>query len=465
MFSTLAIYPDFEYDFQKNLLDWYEVPLVLILIFVINLWVNKKNKENFQPNFKFFVNAKIAGAIFITLLFNLYYAGGDTTAYFNDGRILNKIMIDHPDVGLKMLLLSGSPESWSTGEFDKYTEGLRFYYPENTWLLCKISAVLQLVTFRSMLCTAMLFGFFSARVIWKFYTLLCDIYPLAKNYFKWGILFIPSSIMWGSGIFKDTVSYASLSMIFVCVYYMVNGGAKSPIKNFIYLLLSCYLLFTVKSYILFSFLASMAIWIPFAIRRKIGNGFFRAIFGPLIFGSILTVGLLLYGALTSYLQNFAVEEILKTASKSGEYLKYVAELQDGSVYDIGTMDPTISGLLAKMPAAVNVTLFRPYIWESGKPIILVAALESTFILLWSLYIIILLNPFKSIYRIIKDPLLLTFFCFTVLFATFVGVSSFNFGTLVRYKIPCIPFYLIILSVLNSEIKKKAQLKDGSSQFL
>jgi hypothetical protein len=48
-----------------------------------------------------------------------------------------------------------------------------------------------------------------------------------------------------------------------------------------------------------------------------------------------------------------------------------------------------------------------------------------------------------------------FFCFVfaIVFAFFVGSTTLNFGTLVRYKVPCMPFYIIAL-VLMLEYRKK-----------
>lgn len=450
-FNLLTIFPDIEYNFQRNLLDWYEIPLVIILFYIINNWVDKKDKLNYQANFKLFVNLKLLGAILITLIFNLYYSGGDSSAFFNDGRLLNKIIIKHPSQGLRMLMASGNPKTWPE-DLEAYTDGFRFFYPENTWLICKISCLFQFITFRSMLATSMLFGFFSARIIWRFYKLICSIYPMAENGLRWSILFVPNLLLWGSGIFKDTVTFACLLTVFCSIYNIVIVG-ENKWKQFFILLFSGYILFVVKSYILISFVGSLFLWLPFVLKNKIANPFFKTIATPIIFGSIFLIVLVSYGALSDYIQEFAVDTLLETVKSTGSYLKYVSELQDGSTYDIGEMEPTIIGMLRQIPAAFNVTLFRPYVWESKKPIILFAALESFSILLFSLFVIIKLNPFRFIYRIFKDPLLLTFLVFTIIFATFVGVSSFNFGTLTRYRIPCIPFYLIILSVLYYKNKK------------
>ena len=55
------------------------------------------------------------------------------------------------------------------------------------------------------------------------------------------------------------------------------------------------------------------------------------------------------------------------------------------------------------------------------------------------------------------------FCliFSLLFAFSVGFTSYNFGSLVRYKIPFMPFYYIALFILadkekQPEVKRVAQ---------
>jgi hypothetical protein len=52
-----------------------------------------------------------------------------------------------------------------------------------------------------------------------------------------------------------------------------------------------------------------------------------------------------------------------------------------------------------------------------------------------------------------DPRLLMCFVFAMIFAVAVGASTSNFGALSRYKIPCMPFYFIMLLILY----KKASL--------
>ena len=441
--SLLTLFPESEYNFQKNLLNWYEIIIVGVLYILMNNWINKKNKILYKKNLKLFFNLKIIGALLITLIFNLYYSGGDTNAYFNDGRLLNKVLFTNPTLALQMFFDSGVTAEWSDNLNNGF-DGFRFAGDTPTWFVTKITALVELFTFRSMLGTAMVFGFFSGRLIWKFYETILKIYPFAEKYLAWAILFVPNVLLWGSGIFKDTVTLCFTMYSFVCLYNMFFSKNKI-LLNFLYFLVTVYIVFIVKSYIIVTFLGCATIWL-FSLL-KIKSDLLRILLRPFLVGLFGIIFYFAFDQFTKSFEKFSIENVLETTKVTGEYLKSVSEGDNGSVYDIGMLDPSISGMLKLAPAAINVTLFRPYLWESGKIIIFFSALESSFLLLFTLFTIFKVGPFKFVIQIFKDPILLSFFLFTIIFSIFVGLSSFNFGSLVRYKIPCIPLYLIVLGVI------------------
>ena len=451
--TFLMLFPEYEYYFEKNLLNWYEILIVAALYILMNNWINKKNAILYKKNFKLFFNLKIIGAVLITLLFNLYYAGGDTNAYFNDGRLLNKVLLTNPALAIEMFFDSGNTANWSDNLANGF-DGFRFAGDSPAWFVTKITAIVELFTFRSMLGTAMVFGFFSGRLIWKFYETIVIFYPFAEKYIAWAILFVPNVLLWGSGIFKDTITLCLTMYAFVCLYSIFDLK-KSILKNAIYLVLCIYFVFAIKSYIMVSFLGCISLWL--ANHLKIKSNLLRIVLRPFLLGLFIIVAYYGFNQFTSTFEKYQIDNVLETTKVTGEYLKYVTEKSDGSAYDIGTLEPSVSGLLKLAPAAINVTLFRPYLWEGRKIIIFFSALESTFILLFSIYVLLKIGLFKMMKIILKDKLLLSFLLFTILLSIFVGLSSFNFGTLVRYKIPIIPLYLIVLSVALQKGRKKTLL--------
>ena len=93
-----------------------------------------------------------------------------------------------------------------------------------------------------------------------------------------------------------------------------------------------------------------------------------------------------------------------------------------------------------------VTLFRPFIWEARKVIVGLSALEAIAFLLGTLYVLMKIGIGGFFRKVFSDPNLTFFLCFSLIFAFAVGISSYNFGALSRYKIPCLPFYSALLIV-------------------
>jgi hypothetical protein len=85
-------------------------------------------------------------------------------------------------------------------------------------------------------------------------------------------------------------------------------------------------------------------------------------------------------------------------------------------------------------------------------------------MLFTLYVLLKVGILSFLGGIFKNPAIIYCFWFSVLFALFVGATTLNFGTLVRYKIPCLPFYIIAL-VLILERKKQINLKKDEKKLI
>jgi hypothetical protein len=109
-------------------------------------------------------------------------------------------------------------------------------------------------------------------------------------------------------------------------------------------------------------------------------------------------------------------------------------------------------MLSKFPQAVNVTFFRPYLWEARKVIVFLNALEALIFLYLTIKVVFSVGV-KDIFRSIGQTPAIQFTLFySLVFAFAVGISSYNFGTLSRYKIPCTPFYLLSLILIYYQHK-------------
>jgi len=94
-----------------------------------------------------------------------------------------------------------------------------------------------------------------------------------------------------------------------------------------------------------------------------------------------------------------------------------------------------------------VTLFRPFPWEAKKVIVLLSALEALMFVYFTFKAFQKRGIPKTLSLIFKDPNLLFCLTFSLIFAFAVGISTYNFGALSRYKIPCLPFYAAFLMIV------------------
>ena len=160
----------------------------------------------------------------------------------------------------------------------------------------------------------------------------------------------------------------------------------------------------------------------------------------------------LQGALSSYASKGITASIKNYQTNYENQSEFVQ-----SNFSLGVEFDGSTGSLAKMaPAAIVATLFRPFIWESKKLSTLLSSLESLALMIFTLYVLKKVGVMRFFKTIIKSPIVLYCFFYSLLFALFVGATTLNFGTLVRYKIPGIPFYLISLFFIlefNKKIKK------------
>ena len=117
-------------------------------------------------------------------------------------------------------------------------------------------------------------------------------------------------------------------------------------------------------------------------------------------------------------------------------------------YKLDRIDGSISGLLNSAPLATFTALFRPLPWEIGSPTMVLSAIENTVLLLFVLYSLIRIGPFKFLKIIINDPFLVYCLFFSLFFAFGVGMAGTNFGALVRCKIPLMPFFFSAIYLIR-----------------
>ncbi len=434
-----------------ELRDFIVTPIIIILIYVIAYIVrakltNEVTRRYFIPS----LTVKLIGAIALGLLYQFYYDGGDTFVYHTHGsRVIWEAFVNSPSLGLKLLFSNGTP---GPGMWES-SEKIWHFHDQKSFFIIRIATIFDLLTFSSYSATAALFATLSFIGGWMTFLTFYKKYPDVHKALAYSCLFVPSIIFWGSGILKDTVTLAFLGIATYCIDRLFIER-KPHLGFLILLIISFYVILSVKIYILMSFLIAAIFWIFSGSFFRIRSTILKLMLVPIIGSLCLYVSYLGVKKIAEDDPLYSLEKLAETARVTAYDIHYWTGKNAGSGYTLGELDGSIGGILKLAPSAVNVSLFRPYIWEARNPLMLFSAVESLLTLLFTLYVIRKANV--KFFKGLNSPE--TIFCltFALIFAFGVGVSTYNFGTLVRYKIPLLPYYFVSLVLILYHSKRNSE---------
>ena len=437
------------YDQYISWIDLLLVPLYFIVLYGIMVYIKRRNPDNILIQ-KYLLKGfvfKVFCALFYGLLIYYYYGYGDSLSYFRDA-LFYKQLIANGNESLNFFFVG---YNYTHTTYDMIAGG-----SEGGFLVEKISLVFSYFCFSRYLVVTLIFAAVAYAGMFKMLETFAEIMPQWHRRLAIIVLFFPSVNVYGSGVLKDTLCIASMGWLLYMSNQVFVKKHFSP-KNIIILILSFSIIFVVKIYILAAFVLPYIIYLMMKLVKKIPNRFFRRVVLPTLLGTLVIVYLGFSDFIDNTLGSYSIENIVETVKEQQQSYLNAEDAESGSVFDLGPTEPTISGFIKKMPAGVTATLYRPFLWESKKLIMLFSALESLCILLFTVYVIKKCGILPFFRVILNDPFVFLCLSFSLVFAALVGLSTFNFGTLARYRIPAIPFYLTgLLAILynNMLIRKK-----------
>ena len=441
-----------------ELSDLFLTPLYLGIFYAVAFGIRARVTNQFTK--QFFIPAltlKFIGAIALGLVYQFYYGGGDTYNYFFHTKIIYSAFGDSFSNGLKLLLDNGGSTDPATA---KYVAQMYWHQPHSTeYATVRIAAFFGLFCFNNYSVIALFFAATSFSGLWAMYVTFARIRPHVYKQLAWAIFYIPSMFFWGSGLMKDSLAVGALGWLFYALYrgaIQKRGILKAAAVGF----LAAYALLSIKVYILLCFLPGALLWVFNENNALIKNQTVRILAKPLFFvvGGLIAI----YAAtnLTKGDDKYDVDKIGERSKITADYLYETSVKQNGSAYTLGKQDGTISGMVKLAPQAIVTALFRPLIFEARNPIMLLSAIEAGFFLIFTLRIFWRTGVVATLKFVATTPVLVMCFVFSLIFAASVAINSSNFGTLVRYKIPMIPFYLgglyILQSMLDAQKAKRRQ---------
>ena len=111
-------------------------------------------------------------------------------------------------------------------------------------------------------------------------------------------------------------------------------------------------------------------------------------------------------------------------------------------------------MLSVAPNAIFTALFRPFLWEIGSPTMVFSAIENFILIALTIFTLIKISPVAVLRTLLKEPFLLYCLIFSILFAFGVGIAGTNFGAMVRYKTPLMPFFFSMIYIMSRKYSRK-----------
>jgi len=441
-------------------LDLLLVPVYLMLIILICLRIKSKNIGLF-PEYKYFTKGvlfKLLSVSAFVSIYLFYYEGGDTVNYFRGAKAVSNLLIEDFEKGIAILFnTTNEYNNWNS--FNKNT-GFPSYYmwrDESTFSVSRYSAFFCLLGAKSFIITSFIVCCFSYIGVWKFYRLLNILYPGYEKGLAYIVLFLPSLAFWGSGIMKDSYTVSSACWI-TYNFYMVFILRKKVLINTTFLLINLLLIINMKPYVVLSLLPGIILWLNSAYLKQIKNRLLKILTLPILSVVILAIGLYVFQNLSTLM---GVYGEVDTAIEQAQVIRSDLLRSDQygtNNYDIGKFDGSLISLVSVAPNAIFTALFRPFLWEVGSPTMVFSAIENFILIIFTLYTLLRVSPFAVFRTFLKEPFLLYCLIFSILFAFGVGIAGTNFGAMVRYKTPLLPFFFSLVYIVGKLNKQSKAFK-------
>ena len=394
---------------------------------------------------------RMLGAVAYSMMVQYYYGYGDSFTYYGGGQFFTEqISKDFSSIKYFFASYSEVGEWYNNVEGDIGMSG--YINNPSGSMVMKITAIVSYLAFNKFLIIAIFFGLFSFAGQWKLFLVFDDINKQRnRKLLAFVVLYSPSIWFWASGLLKDSLCLGSVGFIVHILYKFIIRRKFSFIELFVLVFL-IFMVTAIKSYITAILTVGLVVMLFSIFLKSIKSRILRML---LLFLALAMSGILLYVSdFSAQLKDMAEESVAQIQQFQQNYqVLQDSEENSRAGFGLGELDPTISSLVLKSPAVIFTCLFRPFLWESKKIIILFTSLESTLLLLSTLYIMFKMGIIRFFKTIFITPHLLFCFTITMIFALIIGFTTFNFGTMIRYKVIFLPFYYFLLVNLYSNFLK------------
>ncbi|MBK7557612.1 MAG: hypothetical protein IPI54_04600 [Chitinophagaceae bacterium] len=424
----------------------YDYVLLPVYLFIFYILVKRRSLKiddiELRKIFLVAFGLRMFGSVAFSLMVQYYYGYGDSFTYYTGSSFLTEQVKN--DLGNIKYFFAPAKEvsEWFRLEADNnYIYG--YLATASNLFVMKMAALISLVSFNKFLIISLFFGLFSFAGQWKLFRVFHDI-NMGKNnrLLAFAVLYTPSIWFWGSGLMKDSICIGAAGFI-IAILYKNFIKKQFSVKDMLVLAVMFYIVNVTKSYIALVLVVGLATFIFARFMLAVKNIVFKAILITIFFFAAITLAFVFN--FDEQLQELAEESSQQVESFQKNYNSVNDDdARSKGMVEIEEIDASLGGILLQSPVAIFTCLFRPFIWESRKLIILFNSLEATLLFICTLIILFKTRFFGFFRYVFNNEYVLFCFIVSMLFGLVIGLTTFNYGSMARYKIILLPFYYFML---------------------
>ncbi len=415
----------------------------LMLAFII-IWFISRFKYSKDENTKklFFIGFlfKIACCIGFALIYDFYYQwAGDTYYYYKASQRLGRVLFQDASSYFRILFdLVNDNNLLSLAPGISYTPN---FHDTSIYAIHRFMSPFAIISGENYYTENICLAVFLFLINWKFFIFLRDRINCNQTMTFVCIMLIPSAGFWSSAIMKDSFTF-SFNLLLIMCFARLFLERKIRISTIFGLLISAYIIMQLKVYILYASIAACMAWLAFTYLKKIKSQFFKFVVSPILAITVAAGGLYVLNIVSSNVGGAFgdVDSMLNKASEAQMDLKQ--EYYKGHSFDIGDFDGSMGSMIRLAPKAITAGLYRPFLHECESMVMYLSGLENTALLILSIFVFFKAGVKFSIKQIVGNPIVGMCLVFSIILALGIGISTSNFGALVRFKIPLLPLYAL-----------------------
>lgn len=428
-------------------------PLYLLLVYLVAIRLKPRlvlNQEDDKIYLKV-LSFKLFAVSFFAFIYQFYYGGGDTFGFFSWTQRLVKYLFLSPGDAFEFIFTNNSVAFYQFKYFI-YNGEYGYLLKEGTRELffVKFMLIFNILGLNSYLAVSYLLTLCAFIANWLLYKVFVSAYQGARKQLVWSTMLIPSVAFWGGGVLKDTIAFIGICAVVYC-FDQFFFQKKNRTRNLIYMFFFIYLIVAIRGFVVLSLLPAFVVWVFGTIKSKVKSGAIQALITPFILVGSVAVIFVLLKVVGNELDRFSIDQLDATIKDFQGWHEMASA--DGSGYTLNVHGSSPLQMLLTMPSAVNVTFFRPYLWEVSGAVVFLSAIEAFILFFFFLKVMLLDAKVFLFFKIIaSEPLVQMCLVFALLYGFSVGFTSYNFGALSRYKIPAMPFFASMLVIISYRLK-------------